>query len=172
MKRSESEVSHAGDRGVIIRRATRDDAGGILSCLHAAFEPYRQSYTPEAFEDTVLTSETLRDRLHDMTVFVAVANDKDIVGTVACKTIFPNEGHLRGMAVLPPWRGRGVAEQLLIRAERELRLSGCGRVSLDTTEPLERAIRFYEKHGYRRSGEIADFFGMPLYEYVRELEAG
>ncbi len=30
-------------------------------------------------------------------------------------------------------------------------------------------MRFYESHGYRRSGEVTDFFGMPLHEYVKDL---
>jgi hypothetical protein len=30
-------------------------------------------------------------------------------------------------------------------------------------------MRFYEKHGYRRSGKVTDFFGMDLYEFVKEL---
>jgi len=34
---------------------------------------------------------------------------------------------------------------------------------------LERAMRFYEKHGYRRSSKVSDFFGMPLFEYVKTL---
>jgi len=29
-------------------------------------------------------------------------------------------------------------------------------------------MRFYEKHGYRRSGKVSDFFGMPLVEYVKQ----
>jgi hypothetical protein len=35
--------------------------------------------------------------------------------------------------------------------------------------PLEAAMRFYEKHGYHRSGKIGDFFGMPLIEYEKQL---
>jgi hypothetical protein len=42
-----------------VERATFDDAG-ILDCLSAAFDPYRAQYTPAAYEDTVLTRETLR----------------------------------------------------------------------------------------------------------------
>lgn len=55
-----------------IRRATTADAGGILNCLHAAFEPYRDRYTPDAFSDTVLTPVTIQLRLAAMAVFVAV----------------------------------------------------------------------------------------------------
>ena len=79
------------------------------------------------------------------------------------------EGHLRGMAVLPEWQGRGVAEKLLQTAEQELASRQCARITLDTTEPLQRAMRFYQKHGYRPTGRITDFFGMPLHEYVKQL---
>jgi putative acetyltransferase len=154
---------------ITIRHAASADAQAILDCLRMAFEPYRTSYTPEAFTDTVLTLETLRHRLSSMFVFVAVAEAGDIVGTVACAVLNAGEGHLRGMAVLPDWQGRGIAERLLQTAESELAARKCARVTLDTTQPLLRAMRFYEKHGYRPSGRITDFFGMPLHEYVKDL---
>jgi putative acetyltransferase len=154
---------------ITIRHAASADAQAILDCLQIAFEPYRTSYTPEAFTDTVLTLETLRHRLSSMFVFVAVTEAGDIVGTIACAVLNANEGHLRGMAVLPDWQGRGIAERLLQTAESELATPKCARVTLDTTQPLLRAMRFYEKHGYRPSGRITNFFGMPLHEYVKDL---
>ncbi len=172
-----------------IRMASCDDAAGILACLRGAFEDYRAFYTPAAFLDTVLTPETLQARLAEMSVFVAVhpASQMDhnpvavlpsidrsaviplIVGTIACHVVDDKEGHLRGMAVLPAWRGTGLASQLLSRAESELRARNRTRITLDTTEPLQHAMRFYEKHGYRSSGKISDFFGMPLFEYYKVL---
>jgi GNAT superfamily N-acetyltransferase len=154
---------------VAIRKATSADAEGILRCLRAAFEPYRESYTPDAYRDTVLTSESLDERFASMSVLVAVTPEGTIVGTVAHHGIGIDEGHLRGMAVLPDHAGTGVAEQLLMRAERELGDLRCLRVSLDTTEPLRRAVRFYEKHGYRFSGRVTAFFGMPVFEYAKAL---
>lgn len=150
-----------------IRKATIADAAGILQCLAEAFEPYRKSYTPQGFLDTVLRPETLAQRLKSMTVFVAVSEQGVIAGTVACSVIDQEEGHLRGMAVLSKWQGTGIARRLLARAETELRAKGCRRITLDTTAPLERAMRFYEKQGFRRSGKTQDFFGMPLFEYVK-----
>lgn len=79
------------------------------------------------------------------------------------------EGHLRGVAVSPEWQGSGVATALLRAAENELRTNGCTFVTLDTTAPLKRATRFYEKHGFSASGRVSDFFGMPLYEYAKPL---
>ena len=74
-----------------------------------------------------------------------------------------------GMAVAPGWQGSGVAAALLEAAEDQLRQAGCTRVTLDTTEPLQRAIRFYTRHGYAATGHVTDFFGMRLYEYAKPL---
>ncbi|HTC94503.1 MAG TPA: hypothetical protein VK699_13775 [Terriglobales bacterium] len=122
---------------IVIRPASPGDEEGILRCLAAAFEPYQGAYTPDAFADTILTPERLAARLQQMHVLVAAAPE-GIVGTIA-GSFHGAEGHLRGMAVLPYWRGTGLA------------------------------VKFYEKNGYRRSGKIADFFGMPLIEYLKSL---
>ncbi len=153
----------------IIRRATALDASGILNCLAAAFEPYRTSYTPAAYLDTVLSAETVSQRLQSMHVFVAVRSQGEVIGSIACAIADSNEGHLRGMAVMPQFQGHKIAESLLQAAEEELRRLGSSRITLDTTEPLLRAVRFYESHGYRRSGKITDFFGMPLHEFVKQM---
>jgi N-acetylglutamate synthase-like GNAT family acetyltransferase len=154
-----------------IRRATEQDVGPILECLRAAFEPYRLSYTADAFQDTVPTPEALRDRLATMVVLVALEPNAAIVGTVAGRRLETSEGHLRGMAVAPTWQGSGVADDLLEAIEGELRTLGCTRITVDTTGPLHKAIQFYQKHGYEPSGRVTDFFGMPLYEYVRSFTA-
>jgi putative acetyltransferase len=99
---------------------------------------------------------------------VAVTPDGEVVGTIASQRASDAEGHLRGMAVLPAWHGAGVADALLNAADHSLRARGCARISLDTTAPLARAVRFYERHGFRASGRVGDFFGMPLFEYIKE----
>jgi GNAT superfamily N-acetyltransferase len=151
----------------LIRTADVKDAEGILACLSAAFAEYRSQYTAEAFADTVLTRETIWHRMAEMCLFVA-EEDALVVGTIGYSTE-GSEGHLRGMALLPEWRGTGVAAALLERAEIALRKSGCQRVTLDTTEPLTRAIRFYVRHGFSPTGRAFDFFGMRLFEYAKSL---
>ena len=152
---------------IAIRSAGRDDAEAIAFSLHEAFAPYRSAYTPLAFADTVPIVEQVLVRLQQMTVLVATA-DGNVVGTISATTN-GQQGHLRGMAVLPEWRGTGTAAQLLAAIEEWLRARGCREVTLDTTEPLKSAISFYENHGYSRSGKISDFFGMPLIEYSKRL---
>lgn len=153
---------------VDVRRAVVSDLPAVLDCLGAAFEPYRDSYTDGAYQDTVPTPATLRRRFESMTVLVAVTPAGGIAGTLSFEVTVQHEGHLRGMAVLPAYVGTGVASRLLMAAEGELRELTCRRITLDTTEPLRRAVRFYERHGYHASGRVRDFHGMPLFEYVKD----
>src|SRR5579862_7407706 len=148
-----------------IRPAAAPDAEGIVDCLRIAFEPYRTLYTPAAFADTVPDARRIAERIRTMSVFVAIEKGT-VIGTIGVAIA---EGHLRGMAVRPEWQGSGAAGRLIEAAEAELIGQSCARVTLDTTEPLQRAARFYEKRGYRRTGHATDFFGMPLFEYAKTL---
>jgi malonyl-CoA/methylmalonyl-CoA synthetase len=153
---------------VTIRRAQVEDVAGVAECLESAFEPFRSLYTRAAFRDTVPSPAELRERVVHMKVHVAITADGDVIGTLA-SSVEGEDGHLRGMAVRPAWQGRHIAEQLLRVAENDLLAAGCARITLDTTLPLQRAVRFYQRNGFIPSGRITDFFGMPLYEYVKPL---
>jgi len=150
-----------------LRKAAIEDVEAVADCLRRAFEEYENAYTPGAFADTVPDANGIKRRLEEMCVIVAVAENK-IVGTIGYSVSGP-AGHLRGMAVFPEWRGSGVASALLRNVENELRAGGCTVVTLDTTEPLGRAIRFYEKYGFVASGKVSNFFGMPLHQYSKLL---
>ena len=153
---------------IAIRRAKAEEAESIGACLRSAFEPFRSQYTSDAFNDTVLSTEAVSERMLRMTIYVAIIFGGEIAGTVASARE-GREGHLRGMAVRPEWQGCSIAEDLLRAAEHDLRAAGCDRVTLDTTAPLQRADRFYRKNGFLPSGRVTDFFGMPLHEYVKQL---
>jgi GNAT superfamily N-acetyltransferase len=152
-----------------IRKANANDASAILACLAAAFEEFRSQYSGGAFADTVLDSETIRRRMREMRILLAIVEGR-VAGTISWSADGA-AGHLRGMAVFPEWQGKGVASALLRAAEQDLLECGCSYVTLDTTEPLTRAIQFYEGHGYARSGRTSDFFGMPLHEYRKALSS-
>lgn len=155
---------------ISIRNATVADCQDILGCLGSAFKRYESSYTPEAYEDTVLNSQALKLRLGEMCVLVAMTEpEENVVGTLAFSIAKAGEGHLRGMAVRRDWQGRGIAKRLLDHAEVQLRAQNCRRVTLDTTAPLLDAIRFYALNGYAATGREVDFFGMPLSEYAKNL---
>jgi ribosomal protein S18 acetylase RimI-like enzyme len=164
----------AGDKPMMamrymIRRAGAEELPGVVACLAAAFEPYRAVYTPDAFTDTVPDLNGMKARLETMTILYVPGPSGQVAGTIACAVLSPGEGHLRGLAVLPEFQGRGVADELLLSAEDELRNLGCSRVTLDTTAPLLRAMHFYAIYGYLRTGRVSDFYGMQLFEYEKHL---
>lgn len=136
----------------VIRQAAADDATGIRECLAEAFAEFRERYTAAAWDDTVLAGESLPERLAKMTMYVADTDDGAVAGTVCWQKLGEGEGHIRGMSVRPSHRGSGRADRLLAHAEADMRAAGSASVTLDTTAFLHAAIRFYEKHGYRRTG--------------------
>jgi ribosomal protein S18 acetylase RimI-like enzyme len=168
-KRHATQEASTPPYQVVIRPASAEDAAAILQCLRAAFEPYRSQYTPQAYLDTVMTPDTLLHRFTTMTVMVAVDTQGNVVGTIGSAAVSSSEGHLRGMAVPPRWQGRGIAQRLLEAMEKDLLAKGCTHISLDTTELLQRAMRFYEKNDFHRTGKVTDLFGIPLIEYAKHL---
>ncbi|MBR5428180.1 MAG: GNAT family N-acetyltransferase, partial [Clostridia bacterium] len=80
------------------------------------------------------------------------------------------DGELFALYVLPEYWGRGVG---LALTDEAIRLLGTGRrVRLDVLADNPRAIRFYEKYGFRRSGKSrAVDLGAPLTAIEMVLEA-
>lgn len=97
------------------------------------------------FLDTLLTTETLQERLTKMNVFAALNSAKQVVGTIACHALSSEKraSSRHGGVDVDAWQWR--IRSTLGQAEAELQLRGCCRVTLNTTEPLERAMRFYKK---------------------------
>lgn len=86
----------------------------------------------------------------------------EIVGTVGA-VLTADHLYVRGMAVLPVARGKRAGDLLLEEIERFARLNNGSRLVLSTTPFLVRAIRLYQRHGFRRTGEgVQDLFGTPL----------
>lgn len=86
---------------MLIRKATSEDASGILACLSAAFDEYRDSHTSSAFAETVLTAEKLAKRLQEMTGFVVVEKSGEIVGTIACGVVNAEKATSGGWRFFP-----------------------------------------------------------------------
>jgi ribosomal protein S18 acetylase RimI-like enzyme len=153
---------------VRIRRAGPDDAPAIASVLQQSFIEYRSAYTDEAFTATTPASDQVRGRIDEGPVWVAECNGA-VVGTVSA--VPHGEAlHVRSMAVSPPARGLGIGESLLREVEDFASAGGYQRLSLSTTPFLTRAIRLYERSGFRPSPESPhDLFGTPLLTMEKSL---
>jgi GNAT superfamily N-acetyltransferase len=153
-----------------LRIAGPEDARAIAAVLHASFIEYQSRYTPEGFAATTPHSAEVANRIKEGPVWVALDNDI-IVGTVS---VVPTvEGlYVRGMAILPESRGKKIGELLLKQVEGFAIERGFGRLFLSTTPFLERAIRLYEHHGFKRSnGGPNSLFGTPLFTMDKILDS-
>jgi GNAT superfamily N-acetyltransferase len=90
-------------------------------------------------------------------VLVAYAGD-DAIGIGGLKELEPGVGEIKRMYVVPAYRGKGVARELLEALEQLARERGFGAVRLDTHDSLTEANRLYAGAGYR---EIPDYNGNP-----------
>jgi GNAT superfamily N-acetyltransferase len=152
-----------------IREAAPDDAPAIASVLYNAFLEHRAAYTTPAFSATTPGADTIAARMGEGPAWVALL-DNIIVGTVAAAPR-PMGLYVRSMAVLPEARGHRIGELLLKHVERYAREHGHTRMYLSTTPFLDRAIRLYERWGFRRDDTGPhDLHGTPLFTMVKTLD--
>ena len=79
--------------------------------------------------------------------FVALSTGDQVVGTVMCG----HDGHrgwIYSLAVLPELQRSGLGSELMLHAERTLKLLGCIKINLQITEGNEGVQSFYETLGY------------------------
>jgi GNAT superfamily N-acetyltransferase len=158
-----SEVS------VLVRRAVPADASEVAGVLRQSFLEYQDQYTPEGFAATTPGEQQVRSRMEEGPAWVALLKNA-IVGTGS--VVEKGEGvlYVRGMAVLPSARGRGVGELLLREIEAFALRNGCTRLLLSTTPFLTEAICLYERFGFARTDDGPnDLFGTPLFSMAKAL---
>ncbi|PPC85803.1 MAG: GNAT family N-acetyltransferase [Methylocystis sp.] len=92
----------------------------------------------------------------DETPFSILARGKDgaLIGGIN-GLIHWRWAYVRHLWVAESWRGQGLGARLMGEAERLARDRGCVGVYIDTFE--KRVAAFYERLGFARVGEIADF---------------
>jgi len=171
-ERIESDAGEGikSDASVIsVVEASPTDADSVASALSESFAEYRPLYTPEGYAATTPSAEQIRARWDEGPVWVAL-RDRRVVGTVSAVPR-GRELYVRSMAVVPSARGRSAGELLLRRVEEFALAHGHERLTLTTTPFLSRAIRLYERAGFRPTGRALELFGTPLFEMSKDLSA-
>jgi putative acetyltransferase len=117
--------------------------------------------------------EDLRQRYHAIVIhglppqdiadpnltFLVASIDGQGVGCGALRPLEPGVGEVKRMFVLPEFRGRGIARQMLLAIESSARERGYSTLRLETGTRQPKAIRLYRSGGYAEIscfGEYAD----------------
>jgi putative acetyltransferase len=84
--------------------------------------------------------------------YVATDAGGRIIGTAALERTGPASGEVRKMFLLPEARGNGIGRALLDAVLAAARARRLERVTLRTRHRYDRAIRMYERAGFRLAG--------------------
>jgi GNAT superfamily N-acetyltransferase len=153
-----------------IRRAVPADATDIATVLRQSFLEFEALYTPKGFAATTPDPEQVGSRMEEGPAWIALCEDRT-AGTASAVPQGEKGLYVRGVAVVPSMRGRGIAEALMNEVESFARQNGCARMFLTTTPFLTSAIRVYERFGFTRvPNSAADLFGTPLIKMEKNLD--
>ena len=134
----------------MIRECTIDDAERICFVVNEAAEAYRGVIPDDCWHEPYMPLDELRREMAGMTFFGWDSPEaKD--GLVGVMGYQPLEGVtlVRHAYVLSERQGEGIGGRLL----EHLTAMPSGRLLVGTWQAATWAIRFYERHGFRRLGD-------------------
>ena len=153
---------------LIFKRAEIKEIYDIYQVLLKSFKPYVKFYTKKSFYATVLSVEKIKDRIikNEYDVYVVKAGS-NIVGTVSLKILDFSSLYIRSMAVLPDMQRSGIGRFILENINYIARDSKIEKLVLESSRPLQNALNFYEKYGFKKTGFTRDFYGVQVYEMIK-----
>jgi GNAT superfamily N-acetyltransferase len=131
---------------IIFREATAADVPGIS---HVRTSVVENALTAAQLEERGITNASVAASfLADSKGWVALQGEEIVAFSLADRTT----QSIFALFVLPAYEDRGIGSVLLDLALRWLWDNGAERVWL-TTGPGTKAVRFYEKRGWKRAGQ-------------------
>ncbi len=130
---------------MMIRQIRADDISQIIAIEHESFHnPYPEDIITFLYE---------RYR----TTFLVAEHGGTILGYIAGITSW-REGHIVSVAVLPAWRRKGIASQLVEELYKIFRKYGKKRVKLEVRLSNKAAIALYENLGFERQKIVKKYY--------------
>ncbi|MEM6587527.1 MAG: GNAT family N-acetyltransferase [Pseudomonadota bacterium] len=124
---------------------------GPRALLEASHALMKEMFPPE--ENYFLDIEELCDP--DVAFFAARRGDKTLgTGALAMKGKY---AEVKSMFTSPEARGKGVAAAILRALEDTARARNIAMLKLETGDPLDAAVRLYERAGFTRCAIFGDY---------------
>ncbi len=157
-------------KNLTFRKANTSDINDIHEILYKSFKPYQRFYTDQAFAATVISPEEIKNRIMKSVydVFIALF-DNQIVGTVSLSIKNQDILYIRSMAVDPDFQRIGIGNFILENITSYYEKRKIKKFILESSKPLNNALNFYEKHGFKKTGLNRDFFGVEIFEMIKEF---
>lgn len=131
--------------------------------------PEVQRIENSCFGEERYSAEVLAAMLEEEGFETFLAEDEEIMGSATVnyrKDLVAAQ--LVSIAVLPRFRGRGVARALLAEAEARVRKRGADRMVLQVSVTNVAALNLYLHQGYVLQGMIGDYYGPGKDAYFME----
>ena len=152
--------------------ATPEDIPVLLELVNSAYrgEPSRKGWTTEAD----LIAGDIRTSTEDLAklmarpgaVILKTCAENGALGACVFLEKHDNRLYLGMFSVSPELQGQGIGKILLYGAEEQARTFECTSIYMQVISLRHELIAWYERHGYRNTGEYRPFdapleFGVP-----------
>jgi putative acetyltransferase len=135
---------------ITVRPVTSADVPGVVALVRETLAEFGLRFGEGAKTDDELSALPGSYEQGGGAFWVAVDGGGSVVGTCGVFPVAPGDMELRKMYLHPGTRGTGLGKRLLEESVAWCRARGAGRIVLDTTEQMTRAIAFYEANGFVR----------------------
>jgi ribosomal protein S18 acetylase RimI-like enzyme len=131
---------------VVVRRMRSEDYSAVADIWVRSGLPYQ----PRGRD----SEERVREQMERGSSIFLVAEDQGRIVGVVLVTHDLRKGWLNRLAVPPEEQGRGIAKQLVHRAEEELSAQGIGVFAVQIHEDNERSRKLFAELGYKEHSDI------------------
>lgn len=143
---------------ITIRSVTLDlpEAATLIEALNAELE---ERYPEEGANHFRLDPEEVEP---GRGAFLIAYDGSREVGCGAVRLTEPGVAEIKRMYVVPEWRGRGIAKQLLAGLQEQARHIGATQLVLETGERQPEALAVYRRAGFVDIPRFGEYVDSPL----------
>jgi putative acetyltransferase len=135
-----------------IRAGSDADAAAAAAVVQRVLHEHGLPFEPRRLDADILAPDAFYTASGGA-FFVAVDAAGLVVGTAGLLRTGPVSGEVRKMFLAPEARGRGVGRALLDAVLEAAKARRLERLTLTTRHRFDRAIRLYERAGFRPAGQ-------------------